>query len=79
MKSEVHQQDTACIGNSGGRRECFLSCEGSELLNFAGKASGNTSNVEELAHSALILVNRERDTGIEPVFQAWEARVEPIN
>ncbi len=22
---------------------------------------------------------RERDTGIEPVFQAWEARVEPIN
>ena len=22
---------------------------------------------------------QERDTGIEPVFQAWEARVEPIN
>jgi hypothetical protein len=41
-----------------------------------GRSPGQLTIADRRVFSTTIL---ERGTGIEPVFQAWEARVEPIN
>jgi hypothetical protein len=46
------------------------------------QSNWSAQNDKDLAEKKLSLVNlalSERGTGVEPVFQAWEARVEPIN